>query len=450
MPIALLDSLEHVKGFSRKSFENVHNNPVQVTSVRLNPLKPFYIEDSVLSIRQNVPWCVNGRYLNKRPFFTFDPLLHAGAYYVQEASSMFLWQVLQQTVGKNTNGLRVLDLCAAPGGKSTLLASYFNDGLLVANEVIKSRANILVENITKWGAENTIVTCNDPLHFARLENYFDVIVVDAPCSGSGLFRRDAGAINEWSLDNVALCSQRQQRILADVYPALKQGGIIIYSTCSYSREEDEDILLWINKHLNVTGYRIKLDEDWGIVESEAANGNFGYRFYPDKLMGEGFFIAAFQKNDGGSFHNYTLPFAQAAKQEIAIAENWIKNNEAFFYFKQNENIIAIAEKWKQDTALLQKNLYLRKVGITVGAIKGKDLVPNHELALSMLMNNGIQTVDASLEEALLYLKKKEMNLENISKGWTVITFRQLALGWVKVLHNRVNNYYPMEWRILKD
>ncbi|HRH50547.1 MAG TPA: RNA methyltransferase [Panacibacter sp.] len=450
LPIALLDSLEHVKGFNRKSFEDVHNNPAQVTSVRLNPLKQFDIEGSVLSIQQNIPWCVYGRYLNKRPFFTFDPLLHAGAYYVQDASSMFLWQVLEQTVGKNTNGLRVLDLCAAPGGKSTLLASYFNDGLLVANEVIKSRANTLVENITKWGTENTIVTCNDPSHFARLENYFDVIVIDAPCSGSGLFRRDAGAINEWSLDNVALCSQRQQRILADVYPALKQGGIIIYSTCSYSREEDEDILLWINKHLDVTGYRIKLDEDWGIVETEAGNGNFGYRFYPDKLMGEGFFITAFQKKDGGSFYNYTLPLAQAPKHETDISENWIKNNEALFYFKQNENIIAIPEQWKQDAALLQKNLYLRKVGITVGAVKGKDLVPNHELALSMLMNENIQTVDASLEEALLYLKKKEIILENRTKGWAVITYKQLALGWVKVLHNRVNNYYPMEWRILKD
>ena len=450
LPIALLDSLEHVKGFSRKSFQEVHNNPVQVTSVRLNPLKPFAVEDSGLSIQQNVPWCTHGRYLNKRPFFTFDPMLHAGAYYVQEASSMFLWRVLEQTVGKNTSGLRVLDLCAAPGGKSTLLASYFSDGLLVANELIKSRANILVENITKWGSENTIVTCNDPSHFARLENYFDVIVVDAPCSGSGLLRRNSGAINEWSLDNVALCTQRQQRILADVYPALKQGGIIIYSTCSYSREEDEDILLWMNRQLDVSGYRINLNENWGIVETEAGNGNYGYRFYPDKLMGEGFFIAAFQKRDGSSFRNYPLPLAQANKQEIAVAENWIKNDTELFYFKQKENIIAVPVQWKQDAALLQKHLYLRKVGITVGAVKGKDLVPNHELALSMLVNENIQRADTGVNEALQYLRKKEMILENIPKGWAVITYKGLAAGWVKVLHNRVNNYYPMEWRILKD
>ncbi|MEP7317501.1 MAG: RNA methyltransferase [Panacibacter sp.] len=450
LPIALLNSLDDVTGFNRKSFEEVHNNPVQVSSVRLNPLKPFTVSASQLNIQQNVPWCMHGRYLNERPFFTFDPLLHAGAYYVQEASSMFLWHVLEQTLGKNTSGLRVLDLCAAPGGKSTLLASYFNDGLLVANEVIKSRANILVENITKWGAENAIVTCNDPSHFAKLENYFDVIVIDAPCSGSGLFRRDANAINEWSEDNVALCSQRQQRILADVYPALKKGGIIIYSTCSYSREEDEDILLWMHTRFSLNSYRLQIDEAWGVVETEAGNGVYGYRFYPDKLKGEGFFIAAFQKTDGGDFHQYPLPLAQASKQEIAIAENWVKNNAGLFYFKQTENILAIPEKWKQDVALLQKKLYLRKVGITVGAVKWNDLVPNHELALSMLMNKNIQAIDLNTAEAIVYLKKKEIQVNNIQKGWAVITYKGLALGWVKVLHNRINNYYPTEWRILKD
>ena len=165
---------------------------------------------------ERVPWSSSGYYLPERPFFTFDPLLHAGVYYVQEASSMFLEQALKQTVSLD-QPLKVLDLCAAPGGKSTLLQSLINsDSLLVSNDVIRSRANILEENLTKWGAENVVVTNNDPKDFTRLENFFDVIVVDAPCSGSGLFRRDPEAINEWSVQNVALCSQRQQRILADI------------------------------------------------------------------------------------------------------------------------------------------------------------------------------------------------------------------------------------------
>jgi 16S rRNA C967 or C1407 C5-methylase (RsmB/RsmF family) len=190
LPQRLIESLKSVKGFDEAAFRQVHNSGEQVTSIRLNQAK-----------KVNGEWALVN---------------------TEEASSMFLWQVLEQTIGEKTKGLKVLDLCAAPGGKSTLLASYFKNGLLVSNEVIKSRASVLVENITKWGSENVVVTNNDPKDFAALENYFDVIVVDAPCSGSGLFRRDPEAINEWSENNVALCSQRQQRILADVYPALGQ------------------------------------------------------------------------------------------------------------------------------------------------------------------------------------------------------------------------------------
>src|ERR1044071_5586576 len=192
-----------------------------------------------------IPWTEYGHYLSQRPSFTFDPLFHAGCYYVQEASSMFLEQALKQTIDLS-KPLRVLDLCAAPGGKSTHILSLISkDSLLVSNEVIRSRAKILKDNIVKWGYSNVVVTNNDPKDFQRLENHFDVIVVDAPCSGSGLFRREPEAIEEWSINNVQLCCQRQQRILADIIPALKGGGILIYSTCSYSPQEDEQIVQWM-------------------------------------------------------------------------------------------------------------------------------------------------------------------------------------------------------------
>ena len=254
LPKPLLDSLKSVKGFNKETFEKVHASGEQVTSIRVNPAKGSMvngewsmgnsIHHSPLAIHQKIPWTQNGFYLFKRPSFTFDPFFHAGCYYVQEASSMFLEQALRQTADLSSS-LKILDLCAAPGGKSTHIQSFISqDSLLVSNDVIRSRANVLKDNIIKWGCKNVVVSNNDPKDFTKLENYFDVIVVDAPCSGSGLFRRDPEAIDEWSENNVQLCSQRQQRILADIWPALKQDGILIYSTCSYSAEEDEEICKW--------------------------------------------------------------------------------------------------------------------------------------------------------------------------------------------------------------
>ncbi|MES1226926.1 MAG: RsmB/NOP family class I SAM-dependent RNA methyltransferase, partial [Bacteroidota bacterium] len=230
LPHALIASLQTVKGFDKDAFVQIHESGEQITSVRVNPNRTFNVEYSTLNVQGKVPWSSNGYYLSERPSFTTDPLFHAGAYYVQEASSMFLEEAVKQTCDLS-KPLKVLDLCAAPGGKSTLLQSIIsNESLLISNEVIKSRVNILSENITKWGAANVVVTNNDPKDFQRLPEYFDLIVIDAPCSGSGLFRKDPEAITEWSSDNVMLCSQRQQRILADILPCLKPGGILIYST----------------------------------------------------------------------------------------------------------------------------------------------------------------------------------------------------------------------------
>ncbi len=451
LPASLINSLQQLKDFDEETFRNVHSSGLQFTSVRYNPAKPFDEAASQLQIKQVVPWCPHGRYLTQRPFFTFDPLLHAGAYYVQDASSMFLWTVLAQTTGNNSGELKVLDLCAAPGGKSTLIASYFANGLIVANDVIRQRSNILVENITKWGANNVVVTNSDPKNFAILESYFDVIIVDAPCSGSGLFRKDPQAINEWSMGNVALCSQRQQRILADVYPALKKDGLLIYSTCSYSVEENEDILDWITKEFRLSSIKLSVDSDWGVIETVTGSDNFGYRFFPDKVDGEGFFITVLKKTDGVRYkNNYSTPIASATKNEIAAAETLIKNDQGLFFFKQNENIIAVQPQWKQEISALQQHLYLRKAGIAIGALKGKDMIPNHELALSHLLNTHVSRINLNLKDALLYLKKKDFEVDRTTKGWAIAAYNGLALGWLKVLHNRINNYYPAEWRILKD
>jgi 16S rRNA C967 or C1407 C5-methylase (RsmB/RsmF family) len=307
LPEKLLRSLEGIEGFDKEAFEQVHQGGERVTSIRINPFKLSeftkvpssggdlgeVLHDSRFTIHERVPWSQYGYYLSERPSFTFDPLFHAGCYYVQEASSMFLEQALKQTIDI-TRSLKILDLAAAPGGKSTHIQSLISkNSLLVTNEVIRSRGNILKDNIIKWGCDNVVVTNNDPRDFARLENYFDVIVVDAPCSGSGLFRRDEEAIGEWSENNVQLCSQRQQRILADVWPALKKEGVLIYSTCSYSKEEDEEIVEWMNEELSIVNCQLSIDKNWKIVESTG-----GYRFWPDKVKGEGFFITCVKKWDG--------------------------------------------------------------------------------------------------------------------------------------------------------
>jgi 16S rRNA C967 or C1407 C5-methylase (RsmB/RsmF family)/NOL1/NOP2/fmu family ribosome biogenesis protein len=469
LPTLLLESLQGLPGFNRSAFEAAHASGGQVTSIRFNPAKLSTTnnEQGILNddwhstgpghdsrLMTHVPWSSFGYYLTDRPSFTLDPLFHAGTYYVQEASSMFLEQALKQSIDINRS-LRVLDLCAAPGGKSTLLQSLLNkESLLVSNEVIKSRAAILEENLVKWGAANTIATNNDPLHFARLENYFNVIVIDAPCSGSGLFRRDPLAIDEWSGNNVALCSQRQQRIIADAWPALQPGGLLIYSTCSYSAAEDEDILDWMINNLQAESKRLQLNDDWHIIETfSPAHHGAGYRFYPDKLKGEGFFIAVVQKKEDATAFEPKPgknKLEQVTKTEQALVEPWLNNGNAIVLFKQHDSIIALPAGLEKEIPLLQSALYIKHAGVTVGKIAGKDFIPAHALAMSSLINKNVPRIELDRQQALQYLRRDEFRLETTQKGWSLVSYRKHNLGWIKILPGRFNNYYPKEWRIIKQ
>jgi 16S rRNA C967 or C1407 C5-methylase (RsmB/RsmF family)/NOL1/NOP2/fmu family ribosome biogenesis protein len=453
LPTDLLRSLEGLKGFDKEAFVNVHESGNQVTSIRINPFKLSMvngqwsiIHHSPLTIDEKVPWTGLGYYLRSRPSFTFDPLFHAGCYYVQEASSMFLEQALTQTVDLS-RPIKVLDLAAAPGGKSThILSLITTDSLLVSNEVIRSRANILNGNIVKWGCRNVIVTNNDPKDFQKLENYFDVIVVDAPCSGSGLFRREPEAIEEWSEQNVLLCSQRQQRILADVLPALKDGGVLVYSTCSYSQEEDERILNWLRDEFLINGEELIIDPGWNIVSS-----NGGYRFWPDKVKGEGFFIACFRKDNGGTGEKI-LPKAKPdrfSKQELEILGNYVKSNGLSF-LRHGKMLRAISESLLPEISYLSTKFRVVNCGTEIGEIIKDKLVPEHAVAVSNILGDDVERIDLSYEQSIAYLKKKELELCGGSKGWSVVTYEGHPLGWINNLSNRINNYYPKELRILKD
>ena len=446
IPADLLNSLKDAKGFDKEAFLRIHDSGEQVTSLRLNPEKPvknipFHSLDPT-----RIPWSAFGYYLSDRPSFTFDPLFHAGCYYVQEASSMFLEQAFRQLV-KESSGLKVLDLSAAPGGKSTHILSLLPpNSFLVCNEVIRSRANILKDNIIKWGHSNVMITNNDPADFTSLEGYFDVMVVDAPCSGSGLFRRDPDAIEEWSLQNVTLCNQRQQRILADIWPALKENGLLIYSTCSYSKEEDEQIGDWIRDQFSATSCPIDIEKFPGIVESGG-----GYRFWPDKIAGEGFYLAAFRKTgETGALDMKVKNWPEKAfNKEVSILSPWIKK-EGLAFIKKENTVYGWPEIFRNDFSFLLNKLRVIYSGTIIGELVREKLVPDHALAMSKLVSADVPRSDLTYQQAILYLQRKELLLEIKDKGWQLVTYEEQLLGWINVLPNRINNYYPKELRILKD
>lgn len=366
---------------------------------------------------------------------------------------MFVEFAMRQTCNLE-QPLKVLDLCAAPGGKSTLLQAIISpDSLLVSNEVIRARAGLLADNITRWGAANVVVTNNDPRDMSRLPGFFDVMVVDAPCSGSGLFRRDPEAVAEWSPENVTLCSQRQQRILADAWPALKENGILIYSTCSYSREEDEAILDWLSAELDADNIPLAVPASWNIVTTVSDKRSCeGYRFYPDRIKGEGFFIACFRKRNGDAWQSRkqkdTLP--ALARKDREKLQPWISDLDHLFCMEHQGDAILLPEAITPSVAVLQQQLYLRKAGVKAGQLAARELVPDHQLAMSRLLVSQVQKVALTKDQALQYLRKEDPALQLTTKGWALIEYENMPLGWAKILPNRINNYYPKELRILKE
>lgn len=445
LPAALLQQLQHIRGFDERAFIEAHQQPAPV-SVRVHPVKGA----SLFADAPPVPWCGQGKYLASRPVFTLDPAFHAGAYYVQEASSMFLQYLWLHVMGNRTN-LRVLDLCGAPGGKSTLIASVLDEeSLLVSNEVIRTRATILEENMTRWGYANTWVASNDPREFGRrFPGYFDAMIVDAPCSGSGLFRKDAAAINEWSEEAVNLCSARQQRILADIWPSLKEDGVLFYATCSYSGQEDEQILDWLADEYEVTSLKADVPQEWGIVEVTSPGHQLtGYRFFPDKVKGEGFFIAVLQKKQPEASFYYPKYKGAHSKKAEELAHHLLHNKQFAFLENDRKEFTAIYPHHQPDWHLLKEGLYLRKAGILLGEMAHKDWIPAHDVALSIDRNTSLPVIELSTEQALFFLKKEDVQWpEGLQKGWYIVTYKGNGLGWVKVLSNRVNNYLPKHWRI---
>jgi 16S rRNA C967 or C1407 C5-methylase (RsmB/RsmF family)/NOL1/NOP2/fmu family ribosome biogenesis protein len=394
-----------------------------------------------------VLWCRNGFYLEKRPSYTLDPLFHAGCYYPQEASGMFIEEVYRQTIGGNRD-LRILDLCGAPGGKATHLSTLIGDnGYLVANEVIRSRASVLAENLTKWGLSNSIVTQSDPSAYSRLPGFFDMILADAPCSGEGMFR-DKVAVDEWSVKNAALCSERQKRILADVWPALKEDGILIYSTCTFNPDENEKNIKWLTDNKKAESIRINISDFQGITEIDY-NGIFGYGFYPGRIKGEGLFISVLRKT--GEIER--MPYIKGKEKVEMPDKNEINIVSELSHFshdriiKVNDRLISIPCSLN-DYSLLSGSLKIIKPGTLICTLKKKNCLPSHELALSVYFRKSvIPEINFTVEQALNYLRKEAFIKKDLPEGWLTACYNGISLGFMNNIGRRINNYYPVEWRI---
>ncbi len=382
---------------------------VSPTSIRFNPWKkPAEIP---FAARTPVPWCKDGYWLNERPSFTQDPLFHAGVYYVQEAGSLFLDHVLRTHV---TAPVLALDLCAAPGGKSTLMRAALPEGsVLVSNEPDRRRANILLENMLKQGHPDVLVTHNLARDFAKTDWQFDVILTDVPCSGEGLFRRDENAVKEWSEANVQFCQKRQRQILQDIWPCLRPGGLLIYSTCTFNTAENEENVRFIAHELGADLLPVPTRPEWNITGSLLDGwAEAVYRFIPGITKSEGLFMAVLRKNA-----------AQVSCRRLPASA--------------------------RSHAQAHRLIHLLSDGIARPEYKGKTAVPSAAQALSLALGGGkYPRVELSLADAQRYLRRESLVLPpGTPLGFVVVTYQQQPLGFVKNLGERANNLYPKNWAI---
>ena len=426
------------------------------TSVRLNSRKMQSAEWT----GPPIAWSEHGYSLLDRPAFTLDPKFHAGAYYVQEASSQFAGYILSQAVGggEQCEGLRVLDMCAAPGGKSTHYATLVGEqGLVVANEINRSRAAVLADNARKWGLGNMVVTCNDSAHVANFEQWFDVVAVDAPCSGEGMFRKSDEASEQWSEANVRMCAERQWEIVQNAYATLKEGGVLIYSTCTFNREEDEELVERICQEWGdelEAVEPITVGKEWGVVVGEV--GVFQtFRFFPHRVKGEGMFMAVARKR-GLATSRRRVP---KARREVITAVDkrsaqelggWLQDADKMRYFGAGDTLYACQEGHFDEIKALSSRLAVVYSGVAMGQIFKNKLKPDGALAFYVgLRRDAVPQCELSLVEALQFLRKQDMDATLFEEGINLVLYEGNPLGFVKRVGGRVNNMYPNSLRILK-
>lgn len=432
LPATLLERLGPLLGDEVRALELALSSP-SPTSIRLNPRKRFALHAAP------VPWCANGRYLDERPAFTLDPLLHAGAYYVQEASSMLLEQAVI-ACGLRDRDILALDLCAAPGGKSTHLLSLLSEGsLLVANEPDHARRHILAENIWKHGAVNAMITGSDPSDLRALPAMFDLVLVDAPCSGEGMFRKDPFARAQWSPALVAACAATQRSIVQHAWIALAPGGTLLYSTCTWEPAENEAQLIPLVAEGGIS-VELPLDPSWGIVSDEV-DGAIGYRCYPHRLRGEGFFLSALKKPGD------LVARMKTVEEDPGAAWPWLSTAGSCGSVELRDLRYAFPSRWSAQLRTLGNALRMHAPGTPFAERKGEAWAPHAAAALSLALERTVfPEVQLDLAQALAYLSGEALPA-SAAAGTALVTHKGSALGWVHGAGRRWNNRWPAPWRI---
>jgi len=446
LPKELINKLINVTGFEKDKFIESHSiNPT--ISIRLNSKKNNAFDTSNLV---NVPWLDEGKYLENKIRFSLDPLWHAGSYYVQEASSMIIGQIIKQNIPKE-NEINALDFCAAPGGKTTCIADNINENsLLVSNEINQKRISSLKENVVKWGSGNIAISNSTADKFKEIEEFFDLILIDAPCSGSGMFRKDEFALKQWSQQLVNSCSTTQKDITSKLLNSLAKEGILIYSTCSFSKEENEDICDSILENSELENVLVSILNEWNITETISDKHKAkGYRFWPYNLNGEGFFVSAFRKKGTKKIKDIKSKSIDTFKP-TQLLNNWLKENLKIEfepnYLLHNETIGIENKKHSQKINYLKKYIYFVYSGTDIAKESHKEIIPQAELAFGTLVKYASNTIEVNKIKALSFLSKQPIIFDE-PKGWYLITYQNQGLGFIKQLENRSNNYFPIEWRL---
>lgn len=438
LPDSFISTARELPGVDADAFLAAMEDTPSV-GVRLNPSKPCSLFDG----EEEVAWCESGRYLAERPQFTLMPELHAGAFYVQDPSSMIHQHIIAQIAGRGTT---LLDLCAAPGGKTTACFASLPEGCVaVANEVVPARARILQENLRKWGRPDVIVTSASAAELGKIQGHFDIIVADVPCSGEGMMRKDEEARRQWNTGLTEQCAALQRKIVADIMPALAPGGYLVYSTCTFNMKENEENVRHFIDTYGLESVRIDVDKAWGIGSS-LDYGIHALRFMPHLTRGEGLFVALLRKPQDAPAGR--VAYGKPARPEKTVAAEWVKPQYNVYRFGTRLRAMSAACAALLSTMAGVKGAIV-DAGTEIGEIKGRDIVPSSALPLSDAYRRGaLPEAELDVAEALAFLRREPLVLpKDTPRGYIVITHRSLPLGIVKNLGSRINNLYPKEWRI---
>ena len=440
LPEAFIEQLRGLLPDEWEALADAITSSEPSVAVRVNAARGAVVPDGA----RRVPWCSHGYYLDNRPSFTFDTDWHAGRYYVQDASSMFIAHVIDCFIHEP---VRYLDLCAAPGGKTTAAIQALPEGsMTVANEIVPPRARVLADNVIRWGHPRCVVTSNAPAQVGKLTHFFDVIAADVPCSGEGMMRKDDEAVAQWSPALVEQCAQRQREILTDVWPALRPGGLFIYSTCTYNRQENEEMADYIVQELGATSLEVPVEPSWNIHPAIGSDCH-SYRFMPHRVDGEGLFMVVFRK-DGDAPRQDIRIKEKNIKKADEIGKNWLNLPNDYVIEQQGDLSIAVPMDIRSEVTALRASLNVLHAGVELATMMGRKTVPHHALAMSTASaDEAFPICEVDYTTALRYLRGESVSLD-APRGYVLVTHDSAVLGFANNLGNRANNLYPKSQRIL--